>query len=109
MGGPPGQGLPYRGSDSWYEDVAGRSVDLLDTSIVFDEDALNVTFCHSLNHLGEERRLYTIQALVDCKEWIKSTFAGADAFIIILGGNDVASDPTRVDQFARDLLNICWE
>ncbi len=80
----------------------------LDTSIMLHNSKFNTTFCHSLNLSGCEKRLYKVEDLVDCQDWIRSTFAGADAFVILIGGNDVTDEAAKAESFAQTLLNLCW-
>ncbi len=74
------------GASGW----AGLS-HVLDTSIMLDTDHFNTTFCHSLNG----KKSFKLEDIIEAREWIVSSFAGADAFVFIIGGNDVARGGLR--------------
>ncbi len=73
--------LLMEGATDWSE-VSG----LLDTSIMLDPQQFHCTFCHSLNG----RKFYKLEDILGARDLIVRSFAGADALVLIIGGNDVA-------------------
>ncbi len=58
---------------------------LFDTSIMLDPQHFHCTFSHSLNGT----KFYKLEDILRARDLIVRSFAGANAFVLIIGGNDV--------------------
>ncbi len=64
----------------------------------------NCTFVHSLNG----RKFYKIEDILGARDLIAKTWVGADPFVLIIGGNDVADVPGCAKEFAQNLLGLAF-